>query len=60
MTGASWVRPDGTAELSEPDLMTVLGALSDAVQYRLNNPGPADWALIALYKAVAMRLGDDR
>jgi hypothetical protein len=51
--GATHVRPDGTAQLSHEDLLTVLGALADAVDF--TTP-----VMRVRYRALLYRLGDDR
>jgi hypothetical protein len=51
---------DGGAYLSGPDTMTVLAALRDGVEYRRNNPGDSDLALIASFRMLSYALGDDR
>lgn len=48
----TWVGVDGTATLAHDDRLTVLGALSAAA---VSDPGHA-----VAYRAVAIRLGDDR
>jgi hypothetical protein len=60
MPAASYVRIDGSAELTPADLMTALNALSDAAEYRANNPGPSDYSMMAAYRSLSFRLGDDR
>ncbi len=59
---ATSVAPDGGAWLTHADMLTVLGALSDAREYRRSHPYPDldDMAAIVAYSAVAWRLGDDR
>lgn len=62
---ATGVRPDGSAALSPADLLTVLGALHDAARWADLTAGTReqhldDPDLATAYRAVAIRLGDDR
>jgi hypothetical protein len=58
---ASYVNPvDGTAWLTRQDLLTVLGALADAVTYRSVFATPDDVAMVVRYRAIQRGLGDDR
>jgi hypothetical protein len=57
---AAAVTPAGATVLSSEDTMTVLGALSDAAEYRSNHPDDGDRALIARYRNLARAIGDDR
>jgi hypothetical protein len=75
-TAASHVRPDGSAVLTAPDLLTVLGALSDAAEHlaadlwedcpacdRTGVTCPDHLPLterLARYRALSRALGDDR
>lgn len=57
---ASWVRPDGGAELDAEDVQLVIGALDDAAWYRVNHADAGDLATVDRYRGLAYRLGDDR
>ncbi len=59
---ASRARVDDSALLSPADLQIVLGALSDAAEYRGHSHGSRDRyrAQATAYRALAYRLGDDR
>ena len=52
--------PDGPLALSHADRLTVLGALSDAAEYRSNHPDDDGRRPIAAYRALSRSLGDDR
>ena len=51
---------DGTGWLTHQDLLVVLAALRDAVEYRSNRLGLEDLRLIVRYRALSRGLGDDR
>jgi hypothetical protein len=51
---------DGGAFISGPDCMTVIAALRDAAEFRSNNPGKSDLALIVSFHSMLWTLGDDR
>jgi hypothetical protein len=57
---ATGVLPDGSAQLSAADLVTVLNALSDAQEYRSQTGDTFSVDHTIAYGALAYRLGDDR
>jgi hypothetical protein len=54
---SSAVLPGNTAVITSRDLMTILGALADAAQYRAERQ---DYMLTTRYRALLRALGDDR
>lgn len=54
---ASAVLRDGSATLAARDILTVIGALFDAVDYRAAR---GDTSAVAAYRSVSRALGDDR
>jgi hypothetical protein len=54
---ASAVLPDGSAELAARDILTVIGALFDAADYRAAR---GDAPAVAAYRSLSRALGDDR
>lgn len=57
LSTSSAVLPDNRALLSSRDLMTVLGALSDAAGHRARF---GDYVTATRYRALSRTLGDDR
>lgn len=53
----SAVLPDNSALISSRDMLTVLGALSDAAGHRAEH---GDYVSVTRYRALARALGDDR